>query len=186
VKTLVIAVRMLLVLSIVTGLIYPLVITGLAQAMFSAQAKGSMIEVEGRKIGSHLIGQSFSSGRYFWPRPSAVAYNPLPSGGSNLGSTSAAMSDTVSARAARLGAPAGEIPADLLLASGSGLDPDISPEAAFFQVRRVLTGRGRGDNDTAQVRALIQRMTQPPLLGMLGEPRVNVLRLNLALDSLLP
>jgi potassium-transporting ATPase KdpC subunit len=185
-KTTMTSIRILLVMTVLTGIIYPLVITGVSQVVFPSRANGSMIEVEGRTVGSHLIGQPFASDKYFWSRPSAVGYNPMPSGGSNLGPTSSALRDSVGARAARFNAPVSGVPADLLLASGSGLDPDISPEAALFQVDRVWKARGAGVSSRAKVEALVRGHIQLPQLGLLGEPRVNVLELNLTLDSLLP
>lgn len=185
-KTFIASVRMLVVLTIITGLIYPAVVTGLAQRLFSAQAGGSLVSHHGRAIGSSLIGQSFRSERYFWSRPSAVNYNPMPSGGSNLGPTSATLHDSVVARAARFGVPVDEVPSDLLFASGSGLDPDISPQAAYFQIARVVRGRGYTSVERGKVEELVRQRTALPVFRLLGEPRVNVLQLNLALDSLLP
>lgn len=185
-KTMLTSIRVLLVLTFLTGIIYPLVITGVSQMLFPIRANGSMIEVQGRTVGSRLIGQPFVSDRYFWPRPSAVGYDPMPSGGSNFGPTSSALRDSVIARAARLNAPVGSVPADLLLASGSGLDPEISPEAALFQVDRVSKARGADAAGRAKIEALVRGHVQMLQLGLLGEPRVNVLELNLALDSLLP
>lgn len=185
-KTVMTAVRLLMALTLLTGLIYPWAMTGLAGLLFPDESSGSLVHAGDRVVGSSLVGQSFSTGRFFWSRPSAVGYNPMPSGGTNLGPTSAVLRDSVQARAARLGAAVSDIPADLLTTSGSGLDPEISPEAALFQVDRVLKGRGYGPERDAAVRELIGRLTVPPTLGFLGEPRVNVLQLNLALDSLLP
>ncbi|MCX6834970.1 MAG: potassium-transporting ATPase subunit KdpC [candidate division Zixibacteria bacterium] len=184
-KTVWISIRVFAVLSILTGLIYPLMMTGVAQVLFPHQAKGSLIIEHGLTSGSALIGQAFTSNKYFWPRPSAVAYNPLPSGGTNLGPTAVSLRDSVVARAARFGAPIIAVPSDLLEASGSGLDPHISPEAALFQIDRILDARGRtlaGHSDLAN---LVVSHTEPPQFGLLGEPRVNVLELNLALDSLM-
>ncbi len=179
------SIRMLAVLSLLTGLAYPLVVTGLSKALFSDQANGSLVVIDGKPVGSVLVGQSFSSDGYFWPRPSAVGYNPLPSGGSNCGPTSAQLRDSIASRAARLGAPAPVIPADLMHASGSGLDPHISPEAALFQIDRISAARGLHGVRRQEVRQLVERHIEPRQFGMLGEPRVNVLMLNLALDSLL-
>ena len=185
-KTVWISIRMLAVLSILTGLVYPLLMTGMAQALFPHQANGSMISENGNTVGSELIGQAFTSDKYFWPRPSAVDYNPLPSSGTNLGPTSAALRDSIDARAAGFRAPVTIVPPDLLQASGSGLDPDISPEAALFQVDRILEARGRTLTGHADLVVLVVSHTEQPQLGFLGEARVNVLELNLALDSLMP
>jgi K+-transporting ATPase ATPase C chain len=185
-KTIATSIRVLLVLTVLTGIIYPLVITGVAQLVFPEKANGSLVLLDHRPVGSMLVGQAFVSDRYFWPRPSAVNYNPLPSSGSNLGPTSVALRDSVPARAARFGAPVDRVPADLLLASGSGLDPDISPEAALFQVDRVLQARRMQQADHPQIDSLVRAHIEMPQIGLLGEPRVNVLKLNLALDSLLP
>jgi potassium-transporting ATPase KdpC subunit len=185
-KTIVTSIRILLVLTVLTGIVYPLVITGVAQLVFPERANGSLVYVNHEPVGSTLVGQAFVSDRYFWPRPSAVNYNPLPSSGSNLGPTSAALRDSVMARAARFSAPVDIVPADLLLASGSGLDPDISPEAAIFQVDRVLKARCVNQSDHSQIDSLVRAHIEMSQFGLFGEPRVNVLKLNLALDSLLP
>ena len=182
------AVMVFVVLTVVTGLVYPLVITGLAQVFFPYQANGSLLVEGGKAIGSNLIGQNFSDVKYFWSRPSATG--PMPnnaanSGGSNLGPTNPAQLDAVKARIAALKAagpvPAGAIPVDLVTASGSGLDPDISPAAAFYQVPRIAAVRKL---PVGQVRALVERHITARQWGILGEPRVNVLQLNLDLDQL--
>jgi potassium-transporting ATPase KdpC subunit len=164
-------------------------ITLAANVLFPAQANGSLIERDGQVVGSALIGQSFTSERYFWPRPSAIDYNPLPSGGSNLGPTSAALQAKVIERAAAIRqanrlAEDAAIPTDLLFASGSGLDPHISPDAARLQIDRVAAARSFTSAQRDQLTALIERSIEPPQLGVLGEPRVNVLRLNLAVDRM--
>lgn len=185
-KTVWISIRMLAVLSVLTGLIYPLVMTRVAQTLFPHRANGSMIIKYDSTLGSALIGQAFTSDKYFWPRPSAVGYNPLPSSGSNLGPTAASLRDSVVARAARFGVPIAAVPSDLLEASGSGLDPHVSPEGALFQIDRILAARGHPLTERAELEVLVRSHTEPPQLGFLGEPRVNVLGLNLALDSLMP
>jgi K+-transporting ATPase ATPase C chain len=167
------------------GVIYPLVITGVAQLAFRAKANGSLIDRDGKIIGSELLAQQFTGEKYFWPRPSAGSYATVPSGVSNLGPTSAALQSNVVARAAAIRAanklPAdATVPADLLFTSGSGLDPHVSPEAARLQVARVASARGVSEEP---ITALVEKLIEPPQLGFLGEPRVNVLLLNLALDQ---
>lgn len=182
------ALLLLLVLSLVTGVLYPFAVTGLAQVFFARQANGSLIEVGGRLVGSELIGQSFQDPRYFWGRPSAtapMAYNAAASSGSNLGPLNPALVEAVRARVAALRAAdpgnSASVPVDLVTASGSGVDPDISPAAARYQVGRVARLRGLAPS---AVQALVDAHIQAPQWGLLGEPRVNVLRLNLALDRL--
>jgi K+-transporting ATPase ATPase C chain len=177
----------LAVLTILTGLVYPLVVTGVAEVAFPHQAHGSLITHGGRAVGSELIGQAFSAPRYFWSRPSATTpmpYNAGPSGGSNLGPTNPDLGKQVKVRVAALRAAdpgnTRPVPVDLVTASASGLDPDISPAAAEFQVPRVARARGLAES---AVRDLVSAHTSPRFLGVLGEPRVNVLELNLALDE---
>ncbi|WP_315813780.1 K(+)-transporting ATPase subunit C [Bradyrhizobium sp. SZCCHNR2028] len=193
------AIFILLALTLITGLFYPLAMTAVAGFVFPAQAEGSLITRNGQVIGSALIGQEFKDDKYFHGRPSATSaadpndatktvpapYNAANSSGSNLGPTSKALADRVKEDVDKLKAenPAQAVPVDLVTTSASGLDPDISPEAALFQVPRVAKARGLPE---ASVRSLIAQQTQGRLLGLLGEPRVNVLALNLALDAAKP
>jgi K+-transporting ATPase ATPase C chain len=177
-------------LSLVTGVAYPLVVTGIAQAVFPSQANGSLILRDGKPVGSSLIGQPFDDPRYFWGRLSATApfaYNAGASSGSNLGPINPALHAAAKGRIDALrGADPGNqapIPVDLVTASGSGLDPDISPAAAFYQVPRVARARHLNEE---RVRELVHTHVRHRQLGLLGEPRVNVLRLNLALDGMTP
>jgi K+-transporting ATPase ATPase C chain len=180
------AVLMTLVLTVITGLVYPLAVTGLASVLFPYQASGSLIVKDGKVLGSALIGQGFDQPGYFHPRPSAAGekgYDATASSGSNLGPLDAGLLARVGEAATALHAerPGTPIPVDLVTTSGSGLDPHITPAAAEFQIRRVAKARGLGEE---AVRALVRRETEGRQLGALGEPRVNVLRLNLALDAL--
>ena len=181
------ALLVLLVLTVVTGVAYPLLVTGIAHLVWPSQANGSLIQRDGQVLGSALIGQPFSDPKYFWSRPSAtgpVAYNAGASSGSNQGPLNPAHADAVAARIAALKAAdpnqSAPIPVDLVTASGSGLDPHISPAAAQYQVPRVARSRGLSED---KVRELVAQHTAGRQLGILGEPRVNVLELNLALDS---
>jgi K+-transporting ATPase ATPase C chain len=180
------ALRMLVVLSVLTGVAYPLLVTGVAQLAFPWQANGSLLVENQKVVGSALIGQPFSDPKYFWSRPSATApqpYNAGASSGSNLGARNPALADAVAARikALRDAGPeaTGPVPADLVTASASGLDPHISAAAAEYQIRRVAKARGLAPDN---LRALVARHTAPPTFGVLGEKRVNVLQLNLDLD----
>jgi potassium-transporting ATPase KdpC subunit len=191
------AIVVLLALTLITGLAYPLAMTGIAQAIFPNQAQGSLIERDGAVVGSTLIGQQFTSDKYFHGRPSATTapdpndstktvsapYNAANSGGSNLGPSNKALIDRVQGdmEALKKENPSTPIPADLVTTSASGLDPDISPEAALFQVPRVAKARKLPED---RVRQLVTDNTQGRLFGLLGEPHVNVLQLNLALDKL--
>jgi len=185
------AIVMLIAMTVITGVAYPVVVTAVAQVAFPHQANGSMIIVDGKAVGSSLIGQYFDDPKYFWGRPSASVSSAAPSGydasnsaGSNLGPTSQQLIDTVTQRvdAERAANGGGPVPVDLVTSSASGLDPDISPAAADYQVARVAKARGMTED---AVRALVARHTEQPLLGFLGEPIVHVLELNLDLDGLL-
>ena len=184
------AILMTLVLCVITGLIYPGVVTGLAQLLFPRQANGSLVTVNGRVVGSALIGQPFTQPYYFHPRPSAAGngYDDTLSGGTNLGPTSAKLADTLIAGAVDSavkndGAVKGKIPSDMVTSSASGVDPHISPANALLQVPRVAKARGVSD---AAVRALVERHIEGRQFGFFGEPRVNVLLLNIAVDSAFP
>lgn len=177
-------------LTIVTGVVYPVVVTAVGQAVFPHQANGSLIEKNGKVVGSELLGQQFDAPGYFWGRLSATTpnpYNPLASSGSNLGPTNPALADEVKGRLNALHeadpANTAQAPVDLVTSSGSGLDPDITPAAAAYQAARVAKARGLSRE---QVDGLIDQHTSARQLGVLGEPRVNVLELNLALDELKP
>jgi len=181
------ALVLFVLLSALTGLIYPMAVTGVAKTAFPAQADGSLIVLDGTVVGSKLIGQNFSDPKHFWSRPSATApqpYNASASGGSNQGPLNPALADAVKARVEALRAAdpdnTAPVPVDLVTASASGLDPDISPAAAQYQAARVARVRGM---PLSEVQSLIDRNTQKPLLGFLGESRVNVLALNIALDA---
>jgi len=190
------AIILVVALTLITGLVYPLFMTGIAEVIFPRQAQGSLIEKDGKVVGSALIGQVFASDRYFHGRPSATnapdpkdptktvdaPYNAVNSMGSNYGPTSKALVDRIKADLEKLKAenPSAPVPQDLVTTSGSGLDPDISPEAALFQVPRVAKARNMPED---RLRQLVQEHTNARLFGLLGEPRVNVLLLNLALDQ---
>jgi K+-transporting ATPase ATPase C chain len=184
-KNLITSLLMTIVTTLLLGLVYPLVITGLAQLLFKDKANGQLVYRDGTAIGSRIIAQPFTSDKYFHPRPSAAGnngYDPTNSGGTNLAPTNQKLIDRVQADAKTLHAenPAQPIPVDLITTSASGLDPDISPAAAEFQIPRVAKARGLSESD---VRDLVHRQTRQRHLGLLGEPRVNVLELNLALDD---
>jgi K+-transporting ATPase ATPase C chain len=179
------ALVVMVLMTLLTGIGYPLAITGIAQAVFQAQANGSLIVQDGEVVGSSLIGQAFTGSAYFHPRPSYAGdgYAADGSSGSNLAPTSRELVDAVHDRALVLSAEAGSelVPIDLVTASGSGVDPHVSPHAAFYQVNRVADARGLSAD---RLRALVETQIEGPVLGVFGEPRVNVLLLNLALDRM--
>jgi potassium-transporting ATPase KdpC subunit len=177
------ALVLLALFTLLTGIVYPLAMTGIGQVAFNSQANGSPVVRDGVVVGSSLIGQQFTRPEYFWGRPSAAGkgYDARSSSGSNLGPSSQALADRITAEAERYGVPASDIPPDLLTTSGSGLDPHISPAAARFQLARVANARGLQED---VVSGLIDAHTETPSLGVIGEERVNVLELNLALDAL--
>jgi potassium-transporting ATPase KdpC subunit len=188
-KTIIIALKMLLIMTILTGIAYPLIVTGVGQSIFPYKANGSLIRLEGKVTGSELIGQAFDSSGYFWSRPSAIGYNPLPSGASNLGPTSAKLKAQVDLRKQIFieynGLYENEyIPAEMLFASGSGLDPHISPSAAIIQVARIAKERNFNQNQTDQIYGCIDKLKEHPQFGWLGEERINVLLLNIELDRI--
>jgi potassium-transporting ATPase KdpC subunit len=181
------SIRALIVFTVITGVAYPLIVTGIAQVAFKQQANGSLIVKDDKVLGSRLIGQPFSDPKYFWSRPSGTSpqpYNGASSSGTNQGPTNPALKEAVEGRVKALRDAAGDanrpVPVDLVTASGSGLDPHISPAAAEYQIARVAKARNLPED---KVRALVERYTQGRQLGILGEPRVNVLELNLALDA---
>ncbi len=179
------AITMLALFTLITGILYPLTVTGLAQILFPHQANGSLIVIDGKTYGSELIGQQFDDPKYFWGRPSAAGYNAAASSGSNYGPLNPLLEEVVKARieALKVADPNNPlpIPVDLVTASASGLDPHISIAAALYQVRRVAAARGWSE---AQVRSLVEKYSEGRQFGFLGEPRVNVLLLNLALDGI--
>jgi K+-transporting ATPase ATPase C chain len=179
------ALTIFVLLTVITGVIYPLLVTGVSQALFPSQSNGSIITVNGKAAGSELIGQQFDESKYFWGRVSAVDYNADLSSGSNYGPLNSALLEAVQARIDALKAADPDntlpIPVDLVTASGSGLDPHISVAAALYQAHRVASARGLSEAD---VQSLVEKYTEGRQFGILGEPRVNVLKLNLALDAL--
>jgi potassium-transporting ATPase KdpC subunit len=177
-KTILQSIRLYIILTLLTGILYPLAMTGVAQLFFSKQANGSRIVENGKLIGSDLLVQKFESPRYFWPRPSSADYATVPSGASNKGPTSADLKKSIDERRAKFG---NDAPVDLLTASGSGLDPHISPEAARLQIARVAAAR---NISIQKITTLVDQTIEEPQLGFLGESRVNVVRLNRALDQL--
>ena len=185
----IIALKFLLVMTILTGIIYPLLMTGMAQLSYPSKANGSLIIKDGKIIGSELIGQKFDSIIYFCSRPSAIGYNPVPSGASNYGPTSDTLKKQVTARRAlfrKMNSIADEItiPKEMIFASGSGLDPHISSEAALLQVERISKARHFDNNQKEKLLLSIKELTEPPQFLFLGEERINVLKLNLELNNI--
>jgi potassium-transporting ATPase KdpC subunit len=185
----IIALKFLMVMTLLTGIIYPLLMTGFAQVSFPSKANGSLIMKDGRIIGSELIGQKFDSSIYFWSRPSAIGYNPIPSGASNYGPTSDTLKKQVGARRllfAKMNSMTDplSIPKEMIFASGSGLDPHISPEAALLQVDRISKARQFDNAQKEKLRKKIKDLTENPQFFFLGEPRINVLMLNLELNKI--
>jgi K+-transporting ATPase ATPase C chain len=181
------AITVLLVISVMSGAVYPLIVTGVGQLVFADKANGSLITKNHHTIGSVLIGQQFKRSEYFWPRPSASNYSAIPSAASNLGPTSAELKKQITTRKHELalahGVNAKDISPDLVTTSGSGLDPHISVDAAKIQVKRILLARKLEEKDESRLNKLIHDHVEKPQLGVLGEPRINVLLLNLALDK---
>jgi K+-transporting ATPase ATPase C chain len=185
----IIALKYLVIMTILTGIIYPLLMTGIVQLAYPSKANGSLIVKDGKVIGSELIGQKFDSSAYFWSRPSAIGYNPVPSGASNYGPTSDTLKKLVNARRVLLAkmnsvSDIQSIPKEMIFASGSGLDPHISPEAALMQVERIARARLFNENQKQKIIKCIKDQIELPQFSILGEERVNVLMLNLKLDDL--
>ncbi len=185
----IIALKFLLVMTILTGIIYPLLMTGLAQLGFPSKANGSLIMKDGKIIGSELIGQKFDSTIYFWSRPSAIGYNPIPSGASNYGPTSDTLKKLVTSRRILFAGSNSiknelSVPNEMIFASGSGLDPDISPEAALMQVDRISEARHFDNSQKQRLLQIVNYLTEKPQFLILGEARINVLMLNIELDKI--
>jgi K+-transporting ATPase ATPase C chain len=188
-KTFLSALKIFLILTFITGIAYPLAVSGFARVFYPGKAGGDFIESGGKTVGSELIGQSFKAPRYFWGRPSAIGYNPLPSGGSNLSPVSLALQkqaveNSSAFLAANPGAAGRTVPAEMVFASASGLDPHITPEAALAQIERVAAARGFDSVRKKELVSLVASLTERRDLGFLGENRVNVLKLNLSLDQI--
>jgi K+-transporting ATPase ATPase C chain len=189
VKTFILSLKIFLFFTILTGVIYPLIVTGIAQIVFPVKANGSLIISDNKPIGSELIGQQFDSTIYFMSRPSSILYNPLPSGGSNYGLTNLKLKNLVVEREHQFNAfnqldSLSEIPSEMLFASASGLDPHISPKAALLQVNRIAKARSFDSNQKLKLEQLIRMHTEPPQFLCLGEERINVLLLNLETDKI--
>jgi K+-transporting ATPase ATPase C chain len=187
-KTILQSFMMLLAMTVLTGVVYPLLVTGAGATLFPDQAKGQLVSVNGKVMGSRLIAQKTTSAKYFWPRPSGADYNAASSSGTNLGPTSADLKKQYDERLKALKEAhpmeTGEPPQDLLFASGSGLDPEISPAAALYQLNRVAKARNLDAAKTEQLRGLVVSLVRGPTLGFLGDSRLNVMDLNLALDQM--
>jgi K+-transporting ATPase ATPase C chain len=188
-KNLITSIKLFAALTIITGIIYPLCVTVLAQIVFPYQSNGSIIKLNGTNIGSELIGQDFSINKYFRGRPSAIGYNPMPSGGSNLGPTSVMLVDSVRERdklfiKVNVLQEETPLPSEMLFSSASGVDPHISPESALLQVNRVCSARGFNENKKKNLLELINRLIEKPQWGIFGESRINVLLLNIELDKM--
>jgi potassium-transporting ATPase KdpC subunit len=191
-KATVTALRMLLVMTVLTGLVYPSCVTLISRALFPDKTGGSILMVDGKEIGSRLVAQKFTSRRYFWPRPSAFDYATLPSGASNRGLTSMDLKKSyeerktcwITAHGEGAGSADMPLPPDMLFASGSGIDPHISPEAARIQIRRVAAARGFSHGQIINLCKLVEKHVEKPILGFMGESRINVLLLNIALDRM--
>jgi len=184
-----IALKFLLVMTILTGIIYPLVMTGIAQVAFPSKSNGSLLLKDGKVIGSELIGQKFDSTIYFWSRPSAIGYNPVPSGASNYGPTSDTLKKLVNTRKEYFAknnsvSDPKDVPLEMIFASGSGLDPHISPAAAQLQIERVAQARHFDNNQKQKLVETVKNLTEKPQFLILGEERINVLNLNIALDKI--
>jgi K+-transporting ATPase ATPase C chain len=184
-----IALKFLLIMTVLTGIIYPVLLTGIAQVVFPEKSNGSLIAINGIIIGSSQIGQKFDSSAYFWSRPSAVDYNPVPSAASNFGPTSTKLIALVRERRSTFSVENNvqdtmSIPVEMLFASGSGLDPHTSVEAARMQVKRIVSARSFDSSQEQKLHDLINRHTQKPQFGILGEERINILQLNIELDSI--
>ena len=185
----IIAIKFLLIMTVLTGVIYPFFMTGLAQLVFPAKANGSLVKAGGKNIGSELIGQKFDSSIYFWSRPSAIDYNPIPSGASNIGPTSEKLKKQVAERRKQFAtnnsiSDTSVIPIEMLFASASGLDPHISPEAVLLQLERVAMARNLNETQKQKVQQLIKNKTEEPQFFLFGQRRINVFELNLALESI--
>lgn len=188
-KNTITSILFLLLMTILTGLIYPLVMTGISQVIFPHQSNGSMITLGGSLIGSELIGQNFTSDKYFKGRPSAINYNPIPSGATNLGPTSKTLADSIKTRRMNFIILNSlhentEIPAELLTCSASGIDPNISVEGAKLQIKRIIKAREWNESYSLKIQDLINMLIEKPQFGILGEERINVLKLNIELDKL--
>lgn len=188
-RTFITSLRAIFILTILTGVVYPALIIILSHFIFPQRANGSLITVSGKIIGSELIAQKFQSEKYFWSRPSTIDYNPLPSGASNLGPTSRSLQKAVEQRKTfftekNFLSPNIVLPAEMVFSSGSGIDPHISPEAALLQVQRVALAHGFNEVKVNKLRSTIQKATEPLQFGFLGQPRINVLLLNIELDKI--